>query len=692
MAKLKLDSEKLITIKNEIVMAQKINEEELEPILIENLDRYTGMYWPRCGVNWDIMLNEIYPIIQQQLPAISFRTPRAFLKPRNKTYVVSRRNLDSGKMEEVFADSAKSAKTQEQILNYMLSQKFLDYKKQSNKVLLDGLLFPYGVIWRGYKGDFGMTEEQSITIENERIFCQRTNPMRFIHDPSVSISNIDEGKWVGRIIDIPLVDLLEDDKLDVDEALIKGKRGFDVKVGEKELRARLASGMLQGSDMTSLRRSKRNLIDFADKDFKDSRASKFVRLFEIYHRPTKKEKREGKKGKIVLLTDEQPLPLRVNEWRIKAEGWPSEILQFNDLPDNLFGLDDISTYKSIADQKNIIINLQIRNGQENTKNWVGVSADKDEEGIEQVQKGENTVIIFPPGENPRDRMFVASPGGSASSELYLLDGRIQNNLDEKSGVSDLKKGVLKSGEESATSVKIRDAGGSARPASRQDMMSTFHKNNFLYFNQLNKQFMTVKDAVRVVGSLDIEWSDKPSKEELQADVDVEIDVISMLPENPEKELRNLNTLLAMVIQGMTIPEVATKVAQEGKKFNLSPLIEKIMMRARVNDPNIFTSIPQDESQGFVSAQQLDEAKQNIGAAVQGQGLPFPPKPEDDHRAKLGVYEPVAQLLQAMGQQAEILDQLIQAHQMLAQQVAEQESKPGQVVKLAKPTVATAAGG
>jgi hypothetical protein len=37
------------------------------------------------------------------------------------------------------------------------------------------------------------------------------------------------------------------------------------------------------------------------------------------------------------------------------------------------------------------------------------------------------------------------------------------SLEDKSGVTDLKRGFLQSGEESATSVKIRNAGGGARP-------------------------------------------------------------------------------------------------------------------------------------------------------------------------------------------------------------------------------------
>ncbi len=50
-----------------------------------------------------------------------------------------------------------------------------------------------------------MTEEQSIDIKNDMVFVKRVSPLRFIYDPSVTISNIDEAKWVGRIIDVPLV-------------------------------------------------------------------------------------------------------------------------------------------------------------------------------------------------------------------------------------------------------------------------------------------------------------------------------------------------------------------------------------------------------------------------------------------------------------------------------------------------------
>jgi hypothetical protein len=670
-----------MALRNEILIAEKINEQELKPIMRECLMRYMGNHIPVIGTSWDIILNELYPIIQNELPAIFFRNPRAFLKPRNKTFIIKKRNPITDKMEETEADSSKSAKTQEAILNYSVSDAQMRYKKQARKVLMDGLIFPHGVMWHGYKGDFGMTDEQSIEIKNDSTFIRRINPLRFLFDPAVTISEIDEAKWVGRSFDVPLLDILEDEKLDIDKELLKGFLGFTQKVRPRNYN----SFSKQGQDEVN---SYKSVIDATDNKYKDSKASKFIKCYEIFLRPTKKEKKDGGKGYILLLTNEQERPLRENEWTIKAEGFPSRILQFNELNDEKFGLADPETFGNVIDQKNSIINLQLRNAQENCKVWVGISKmGTAEEDVEKIQNGDQTIILFEDGK-PSDRMYVASPGGSASSELYLIDQRIQRNLEDKSGITDLKRGFLQSGEESAASVKIRAAGGGARPAYRQDIMSDFLKESFLYLNQLNKQFVTVKDAVRIVGSLDIEWSDKPTKEEIQADVDVEIDVISMLPENPESELRELNTALMLIIQGINDPAVAQKIQQEGKTISLSPLIEQILLRLRIKDPDVFRNIKPEESMGFASVQQLQQAQQNVQAAVSGKQIPFPPQATDDHKTKIEVYQSIQQLLQQMGQMSDILNQLIQIHGQILQQIQEKESNPGQKIQMPKPSVKT----
>jgi len=158
-------------IRQEVVLAEKLNQNELEPIVRENLNRYCSRHAPENASvqDYDLILNEIYPIVQRELPAIFFRNPRVFLKPRNKTFIAKRRNPQTGVVEEIELDSQKSAKTQEAILNYKLEE--IRYKKETQKVLLDALLFPHGILWHGYKGNFGMTEEKSLWIEDDDVLA-----------------------------------------------------------------------------------------------------------------------------------------------------------------------------------------------------------------------------------------------------------------------------------------------------------------------------------------------------------------------------------------------------------------------------------------------------------------------------------------------------------------------------------------
>jgi len=334
----KATEQKVRYIKEELLMARKLNEEYLQTQMREAIDRYTGVYVPAIGANWDIWLNEVYPIIQYNLPSIFFRDPRAFLKPKAKTFIAKRRNPMTGEMESVTLDASKSAKTQEHILNHIIGQ--IGYKREVQKVLMDALLFKFGVLWHGYKGNFGMTNEQSMFIDKDQVFVQRLSPMRFFKDPAVGMADIDKGRWVARSFDVPLDDLLEDDRLDIDKQVVKGKVGFGDGISTIGVNGKSVGGM------DVLRPSSRPLIDSIDPRYKQSSRCRFVEVFEVFCRPTPKEERNGEPGQVLLLTFEQERPLREpNNWPYKFKGWPSEVLEFNPLNDSQFGLDGFHLLK-----------------------------------------------------------------------------------------------------------------------------------------------------------------------------------------------------------------------------------------------------------------------------------------------------------------------------------------------------------
>lgn len=666
----------LTRLRQELKLSFKLNQQELEPKMRTALHRYTGRFTPETSsvYQWDVILNEVYPVVQNMLPAIYFRNPRAFLKPRQKTFIAKVRDPISGQMVEKEMDSMASARTQEAILNYKVGQ--IRFKSEAQRCLLDALVFPHGILWHGYKGNFGMTEERSLYIEDDDVFVQRINPLRFFHDPSVPIDRLDEARWIGRSFEVSLTDLMEDDTLDVDKSL-KGKLGYGTEIGTAD--AKWASGMdtfRPGSVM-------KPLSSFLDKENMASKVFRFVTVYEVFLRPSPKQKRDGETGWLVLMCDEQDKPLRVSKFPYKAKGWPAKVLQFNPLPDEPVGLSDYEVYGPIADQKNMLVNISLRNAKENSKVWVLFSKDgMSEEDIQKVQSGEQTVIGVdgPVGTN----LEVKSAAGQGSAELYAAIPLTQKNLENASGVSDLQKGFLQSGEESATSAKIRQMGGSVRAAYRQDIMSDFVKDSFDFLLQLIKQYYPVDKAVRIVGSMDVQWSDDPTKESIQAETDIELDVISMLPENPEKEIQEINAILQMAFQAMSAPEITNKLAQEGYVFNFYPLIENLLMRMKLRNPEIFRKIKADESQGFVKATDMLEAGQNVTSALAGQPPPHPPQMGQDHRARLFVYNEILQLISELGDSPakQMLERLVMAQEALAKEEEEKAGKPGATVSKA----------
>jgi len=158
----------------------------------------------------------------------------------------------------------------------------------------------------------------------------------------------------------------------------------------------------------------------------------------------------------------------------------------------------------------------------------------------------------------------------------------------------------------------------------------------------------------------------------------------MLPENPEREIAQFQQVLMIAFEALTNPSVMAKVQQEGNTFNISPLIQQILIRQKINNPDVFRRIKPEESEGFVSVKQMREAQQNISASIQGQPPPFPPKPDDDHRAKIETYASAQLLLQLGGQVSDAITQLIQIHQALLQDIQSKEAAPGQQVNLSKP--------
>ena len=140
-------------------------------------------------------------------------------------------------------DVNKSAKTQENLINF--TYKDIKYKKYVRSVLSDALIFNFGVLWHGYKGDFGVNEEGSLTIKKEKVFVSRISPMDFIFDPKVNLNNLESAEWSGRILRRPKEEVYSDKKYKIPKTVNKKSEnglkyedmtGFELKLSDEDVK------------------------------------------------------------------------------------------------------------------------------------------------------------------------------------------------------------------------------------------------------------------------------------------------------------------------------------------------------------------------------------------------------------------------------------------------------------------------
>ena len=140
--------------------------------------------------------------------------------------------------------------------------------------------------------------------------------------------------------------------------------------------------------------------------------------------------------------------------------------------------------------------------------------------------------------------------------------------------------------------------------------------------------------------------------------------------SPKMSAPTKNTILTLMTEALNNPNVLAKLQQENKTFNLSPLIENLLLRLKMRDPEIFRNIRPEESQGFASVAELRAAEANVQAIRAGQPqLPSPPQEGQDHETRIGVYRSASQIVED-----QILIQQLQELVFIQQQLLGAESQ------------------
>jgi len=578
MAKSKRDPEMLGISKSNlrkykewVRMARKKRETQLVP----RANRIHKLWRGRYADQWDDDDNEtvhvplVFANIEITKTNVFYKNPKAFVKPKQELFI-----LENGQK----LDGRKAAQNLEDAANYVAYD--IKLNRTIKKVRDDALTKIYGVIMVGYEGLVGIDEEENEFIRDESIYAVRLDPCsEFLAEPEALDSfAFSDCRWVAREYSIRLSDLLDNPYYENTEELEHGSfHGYDDNVkGEKG--------------------EKKTLLDYASSEFRDSKDAQRVTLIEMWKRPTQAEKARGKSGKIIVFSMEGDKPHKVRPWPYDLKGYPFRGLGFNRDNDEFYPFHDVEIYERLLKEKDKMRTAQLEAIKTLGQRKVAISPDyfDSEEDVAKLTDPSSGPIIKVTGVDDIRKAVMALTFGSYPNEMFMVDKKVDEDIDKVSGIGDLRRGLPPPGLDTATEGKMMWAGGGTRFEEKHLEMGEFYESVMRMIVQLIKQTWNPEKMVRRLGTLTPEWPDKFSKEDVQIEDDVEVDIGEMVPQDEVVKKRFALELLELAVKGVTEPTVKQALAIEGYKVSIAEAVKETIAALNVKNQNLLQRVtPQD---------------------------------------------------------------------------------------------------
>lgn len=528
-----------------------------------------------------INVNKIHSIKRTERPSIFVRDPKIFIRAK-KSRIATGSFDASG--DEVILDGNKMARTLREAHNNHFGENKI--KRQIERVRDDALIGKFGVMYVNYNAELGIDDEENPFIQNEQLINQWLPPDRFIYDPELDDFDLSYARWAGRIIDMPFDDVMENSDY------YKNLKGLEDAV--------FISKELSSEDQQrAIASSAKKPVE--DTEFEDFSYLKKVRLFELWVRPTLKERRDKghpyRFGKVIVLAKDHDKEIRLDGWPEGEDELPFELLTFNRLNGSFMPLSDIEIYEPLAAEKNLLRTYQLQQAKVAGNFRIFYLRDMiDEDDIEKARKGENQYIGVK-GTSLRDAFHSLTPG-SVSAEYYSVDLKINRDLEEISGFPATRLGIAASGSQSATETSILDRNAGSVSTERLGSLVDFIRNVVKKNTKNMKRHFDKEQMLELTGLLeeDLEWVDGFGEKAIKDDVHVDIDVQSMIPISEAVLRAQALDILSKMIEMINSPPVMQKLSDEGVTLSLTEALKEFKDAFQIKNEDILQFLSLEEKQ------------------------------------------------------------------------------------------------
>lgn len=518
----------------------------------------------------DTVVNMVFSNISTILPSIIFRNPRIYITPKRKP------------TEKL--DTVSGAAVLETVLNYFYKE--LDIKSETRRVVLDALIGPWGLIHLGYNAQIETVtvgDQVSEAIKEENPFAIRIAPEDLRVDSTGKDHLLKDAKWIAFRW-VKTLKEVQDNPDYKNTDLLKNNTREEVE----------------------FKPIAENPFDTDNKDYDDVWGR--VEGWEIWDKENQRV--------ITLVLSQQPDQIIQDiEWPIEFEGFPLEVIFFNENPDSQFPLSDVETYIQQQDELNEVRSLQMQQLRNNAKRKYITKRDSlDDANKRKIMHGPDGTVAETDAN--LDNVLKPVEFKSVSQDAYIIERGLKTEIRELAGVSNFERGIAAK-VDSATEASLINQGITVLREYRQGIVEDFTIRVMKKLSQILQQTLTsrdirlgkeqedaLKDIVpdkidRIVrdGAVLQRWLNA-DKDSIKGEYFFDMQVGSMLPTNKETRKKDM-VELTQILQGNPFinPEEGTKRILDAYEVRD---IEKLMIPAK--------QVQQQQEQGQQKAVQAEIAK------------------------------------------------------------------------------------
>ncbi len=468
--------------------AQKFRKEKLTNNVQRFLELYKGNHWGNIGLHRRrdlITVNLIFPTIRNQIGYYYYKDPYLFVKARND-------------------ESVLSAPLAEAYLNYEWTER--NVRRQQRFSIYDTLIFGNAVTevsWRFETDVIKRKGKDERIYYNEYIkkdhpYVRRLSPLRFGFDPKAEMEPITEAEFVFKECFAALEDVKKNPKF---------KNTKDIEYG----------------------------VTTNDRE-KDRYGEECVKLVELHDR---------KNMKLLVYAQgyDRPLLEEDHPYEGVLEGHNFEWLQFNHVPDEPYGISQISLIEDQQHELNRTRTQMFHHRRRvSNRRYVydeGAISDRAIQKLEDAEGGAMVAVGNIDRIKPLD-------DAQMSYDVPLIESVIKQDIRELTGLPASQYGVMDNKSRSATEVSNVQGAMNLRTDDNLVLVEEFTRNIARKFLQLIQNFGDKEVVMKIVGPKGYFWQ-KMSKEDIQGEYETLIDPGSTTKINDAVKRKQSTDLMSILI-------------------------------------------------------------------------------------------------------------------------------------------------